>query len=105
MLTASLKVVFAVSFLLYFLCFPTGLDAIISVISLKKKKKNGDASPTADYLSDRTSQTSALTLITRRSFIGERKYGCQGLWGQEKRADLFYLPLHTHQCNDDKTGC
>lgn len=23
----------------------------------------------------------------------------------EKRAGLFYLPLHTHQCNDDKTGC
>lgn len=25
--------------------------------------------------------------------------------GQKKRADLFYLPLHTHQCNDDKTEC
>lgn len=24
---------------------------------------------------------------------------------KEKRADLFYLPLPTHQCNDDKTGC
>lgn len=24
---------------------------------------------------------------------------------KQKRADLFYLPLPTHQCNDDKTGC
>lgn len=27
------------------------------------------------------------------------------VYGGKKRSDLFYLPLHAHQCNDDKTGC
>lgn len=30
-----------------------------------------------------------------------RLYGGQG----KKGPGLFYLPLHTHQRNDDKTGC
>lgn len=75
----------------------TWLDAMISVISF------GGGEPAEVYLTNRTFQTS--TLFNYPGLLRENKIWLSGFMGAGKRADLFYLPLHMHQCNDDKTGC
>ena len=40
-----------------------------------------------------------LVLLLERKIMARK-----GLWGQ-KRADLFYLSMHSCECNDDKMEC
>ena len=105
-LTASLKVVLLYFLLVYFLLTenltPPGRDDFSKFLL-----KNGGTWLTVEYWSDGTFRNfnPSLELLVSL-FIGQenmavRVYGRAG----KKRADLFYLPLHTHQCNDDKTGC